>query len=109
MIFYFGGEKKGKPMTSKSKMITLPCDCRCCMFVIKKAKWEDGDVNYNITVQDSRYDHNFNTPWGRIKRACRALFGKPVCFNDVHIEDEEKFRALIKDMTDLLDNDVMSK
>lgn len=71
------------------------------MFVIEKTKWEDGEINYNITVQDSRYDHDYNTLWGRIKRAWRILFGKPVYYNDVHIEDEKKFRELVEDMQNL--------
>ena len=96
-------------MESKSKIITLPCDCRCCMFVVAKTIWEDGDINYNITIQDSRYDHNYNTLWGRIKRAGKALFGKPVYFSDVHMEDENTFRKLIKDMSDLLDSDFETK
>ena len=65
-------------MKEKSKIITLPCDCKCCMFVIEKTLWADGDINYNITIQDSRYDHNYNTIWGRIKRAAKILFGKPI-------------------------------
>ena len=96
-------------MTKQSKMITLPCDCTCCMFVIEKTKWEDGDTNYNISVQDSRYDHNCNTVWGRIKRACKALFGKPVYFSDVHIEDEGKFRSLVNEMSELLESDIPPK
>jgi len=89
-------------MNRKNKTIILPCDCKCCMFVIEKTKWDDGDVSYNITIQDSRYDHNYNTFWGRIKRAANALFGKPVYFNDVHIEDEKRFEKLVSDMDNLL-------
>ena len=86
-------------------MITLPCDCKCCMFVVEKTIWEDGDVSYNISIQDSRYGHNYNTLGGRIKRACKVLFGKPVYFNDVHIESEEMFKNLVKDMESLLESD----
>lgn len=93
-------------MDKKSKMITLPCDCKCCMFVVEKTKWEDGDVNYNITVQDSRYDHNYNTLLGRIKRAWRILFGKPIYYNDVHIENENVFRDLVRDMENLLEEEM---
>lgn len=88
-------------MNSKSKMITLPCDCKCCMFVIEKTQWEDGDINYNITIQDSRYDHNYNTLWGRMKRAAKILFGKPIYYNDVHLEGEEAFQKLAEDMNEL--------
>ena len=92
-------------MNKKSQMITLPCDCRCCMFVVEKTKWEDGDINYNITIQDSRYDHNCNTLWGRIKRACKVLFGKPIYYNDIHMENEDIFKKLVEDMKRLLESD----
>lgn len=76
-------------MKEKRKIITLPCDCKCCMFVIEKTVWEDGDINYDISIQDSRYDHNYNTIWGRIKRATKILFGKPIYYSDVHLEGTE--------------------
>lgn len=89
-------------INKKSKMVILPCDCKCCMFVVEKTQYEDGGANYNIAIQDSRYDHNYNTLWGRIKRACCVLFGKPIYYNDVYIEDEDVFRNLVSDMEDLL-------
>lgn len=93
-------------MNKASKFIILPCDCKCCMFVVEKTKWEDGTVEYNINVQDSRYDSNYNTLWGRIKRACSILFGKPIYYNDVFMEGENKFRTLVNDMQSLLDSEV---
>lgn len=88
-------------MKEMSKLLVLPCECKCCMFVVEKTLWEDGDINYNITIQDSRYDHNYNTVWGRIKRAASALFGKPVCFSDVYLDGEDTFKKLVKDMSEL--------
>jgi len=91
-------------MKSEGKRVVLPCDCKCCMFVVEKTKWEDGDVNYNITIQDSRYDHGYNTICGRIKRAAKVLFGKPIYYSDVYIDDEEKFKKLLTDLTELTAN-----
>lgn len=88
-------------MREKSRRITLPCDCKCCMLVIEKTIWKDGDINYNISIQDSRYDHNYNTLWGRIKRAAKTLFGKPIYYNDVHLEGEETFQQLVDDINEL--------
>ena len=85
-------------MKEKRKMITLLCDCKCCMLVIEKTVWEDGDIDYNISIQDSRYDHNYNTLWGRIKRAAKILFGKPIYYNDDHYEGTETFQKLVDDM-----------
>lgn len=48
-------------MSKTSKRIILPCECKCCMFVIEKTMWEDGDIDYDISIQDSRYDHGYNT------------------------------------------------
>ena len=93
-------------MDKKEKIIILPCDCKCCMFVVSKTKWSDGDINYNITVQDSRYDHNYNTIGGRLKRAVKAIFGKPVYFNDVHLDGEEQYKKLVTDMMDLLNSNL---
>lgn len=85
-------------MNRKNKMITRPCDCGCCMFVVEKTEWEDGNVDYNISIQDSRYDHDYNTLVGRIKRALKILFGKPIYYSDVYIEGEEAFKELLRDM-----------
>ena len=88
-------------MKAKSKMITLPCDCKCSMFVVEKTVRENGDIDYNITILDSRCDHNYNTRWGRIKRSVKILFGKPIYYSDVHLDGEETFKNLIKDMNEL--------
>ena len=88
-------------MNPKDTTIFLKCDCGCCMFVVEKSEWDDGEVNYNISIQDSRYDHNYNTLWGRIKRAFMILFGKPIYYNDVYINDPEKYREFVGQMNTL--------
>lgn len=93
-------------MGKKSKTITLPCDCRCCMLVIEKTAWEDGSKSYNISVQDSRYDHNCNTLWGRIKGTVKILFGKPVYYNDICLEGTENFAKFVKDLNNLAGSDL---
>ena len=65
-----------------------------------KTVWEDGSVNYDLSVLDSRYDHNVNSIFGRLRRAAGVLFGKPVYFNDVYMS-EEKFDKLLKDLGEL--------
>ena len=85
-------------MKKKSQLIVLPCACKCCMFVIEKTAWEDGSIDYDISIQDARYDHNYNTLWGRVKRALKILFGRPIYYNDVYLNGEEAFDQLIEDM-----------
>jgi hypothetical protein len=88
-------------MNKKETTILLKCDCGCSMLVVDKEEWKDGEVNYNISVQDSRYDHNYTTLWGRIKSAAKILFGKPVYYSDVYIEAPEKFREFVEKLNRL--------
>jgi len=76
------------------------------MLVIEKTLWEDGDTSYNISIQDSRYDHNYNTLWGRIKRAVKVLFGKPVYYNDTHLEGTESFERFVEKINNLIKDDL---
>lgn len=79
----------------------LKCDCGCSMLVVDREEWDDGEVNYNISVQDSRYDHNYTTLWGRIKSAAKVLFGKPVYYSDIYIEEPEKFQGFVEKLNEL--------
>ena len=82
------------------KIVRVPCDCGCCLMEFTKDVWGEGEVTYDLSVLDSRYDHNINGIFGRLRRAAGILFGKPVYFNDVNMS-EEKFDALLKELAQL--------
>ena len=84
--------------------ITLRCDCHCCMLVIDKEVFFDGEIWYNISMQDSSYNHNYNTIWGRIKRACKCLFGKPIYYNDICINESQKFLDFVSELNKMIEN-----
>jgi hypothetical protein len=71
------------------------------MLVVERTVWEDGEIDYDISVQDSRYDHNYTTLWGRFQSAMKVLFGKPVYYSDVYIESPDKFKAFVEDLKKL--------
>jgi len=91
-------------MNSKDTTIILKCDCSCSMLVVEKSEWEDGEINYNISIQDSRYDHNYTTLWGRLKSAMKLLFGKPVYYSDIYIDKPERFIEFVKQLNILCQN-----
>jgi hypothetical protein len=88
-------------VNKKETTIMLKCDCGCSMLVVDREEWNDGEVNFNVSVQDSRYDHNYTTLWGRIKSAAKVLFGKPVYYSDIYIEEPEKFRGFVEKLNEL--------
>lgn len=84
--------------TAMAKMVTRTCSCGCCMLVVERHK----DGCYNISVVDSRYDHDVKGILGRLKNAVKILFGKPVYYNDLFIEDKSEFEDLLKKLQELL-------
>ena len=89
-------------MNKHEFMEILKCDCGCCMLVVEKTVWENGDIDYNISIQDSRYDHNYTTIWGRIKSAIKVLFGKPVYYSDVYINKIEDYKKFVEKLNKLI-------
>lgn len=87
---------------SSEKMVTFQCDCKCAMLVIDKTVYSDGDIYHGISIQDSRYNHNYNTVWGRIKRACKILFGKPIYYNDICIVEPKVFNDFVEEINELV-------
>jgi hypothetical protein len=88
-------------MDKKETSVYLKCECGCSMLVAEKTEWKDGTIDYNISVQDSRYDHNYTTLWGRIKSAAKILFGKPIYYSDVYIGDLAKFKEFVEKLRGL--------
>jgi hypothetical protein len=88
-------------MDKKETGVYLKCECGCSMLVVERTEWEDGTIDYDISVQDSRYDHNYTTLWGKIKSAAKILFGKPVYYSDVYIGDLAKFKEFVEKLRGL--------
>ena len=88
-------------MNKKESSVRLKCSCGCSAVVVEKMEWDDGEIDYNVSIQDSRYDHNYSTLWGRIKTASKILFGKPVYYSDVYIDEPEEYRKFVEEMGEL--------
>jgi hypothetical protein len=97
--------KKIKPNRIETS-VYLKCDCNCSMFVVDKTVWDDGDIDYNITVQDSRYDHKNTSIGSKIKSAFKILFSKPIYYSDVFINNNpDKFRAFVGELNELCESE----
>ena len=74
------------------------------MLVAERSEWNfDGVdyIDYDISVQDSRYDHNYTTFFGRLKSAMKILFGKPIYYSDVYINDPKKLREFAEELKEM--------
>ena len=83
----------------QSKAVYVRCDCGCCVMEVTRDDFYD-TTYYNVAILDSRYDHDVNSVWGRIKRAVKVLLGKPVYFNDCCMS-QEKFDKWLNKINEL--------
>jgi hypothetical protein len=77
---------------NKIGSIYLRCDDGCCMLVIDKYLFKTHDkheFSYNISIQDSCLDPEVCSLKDRIKRAVRYVMRRPVCYNDLYLEDDD--------------------
>ena len=60
------------------------------------------DTNYEFTIENSYVGGDYKGFFGRIKRAWRAFWDKPVVYTGIYCEDEYKMRKFLYDCLDLM-------
>lgn len=103
----------------KQEQITLRCEDGAEAVVFTKYTFKtlvnnsngkdtiESDINYEINVEDSYIGGYYKGFFGRIKRAWRAFWDKPVVYTGIYCEDKEKMRKFLINCLDLIDeNDV---
>lgn len=84
------------------RRITMRCDCGAETLVFTRYDYEDSDISYGISFEDSYLGGGYQGFFGRLKRAWKAFIGKPVVHADVFTDDEEKMRTFLKDSLSLM-------
>lgn len=65
------------------------------------------DISYEICIKDDYTGGDYKGFFGRLKRAWRAFWDKPVVYTGIYCEDKEKMRKFLCNCLDLIDeNDV---
>ena len=101
----------------KQEQITLRCEDGAEAVVFTKytykniAKITEDQVKlsdgFEIMVEDSYIGGDYKGFFGRIRRAWRAFWDKPVVYTGIYCEDRDKMRKFLCDCLDLIDeNDV---
>jgi hypothetical protein len=91
----------------KSDNVTLRCDDGAEAVVFTKYTHHILDIDYEITVEDSYTGGEYKGFFGRLKRAWRAFWDKPVVYTGIYTEDKDKVRKFLTDCLNLIDeNDV---
>ena len=85
------------------KDIFLKCDDGAETIVF--SKYDDGTVSdYEFAIEDSYCGAvGYMGIIGRLKRAWRAFWGKPIVFNAVYCGDEERMKKFLRSCLNLMD------
>lgn len=87
----------------KQEHITLRCDDGAEAVVFTKYTHHILDIDYEINVEDSYTGGEYKGFFGRIKRAWRAFWDKPVVYTGIYTEDKDKMRKFLCDCLSLID------
>ena len=80
-----------------SKYSFMSRECTLESFAIKD------EVNYEIMFEDSYIGGDYKGLFGRIKRAWKAFWDKPVVYTGIYCEDKDKMRKFLTDCIELVD------
>ena len=92
-------------MKKQYQDIYLRCEDHAETVVFSKHTWNDGDVDYEITIEDSYCGGDYMGLKGRFKRAWMAFFANPICYTGIYCEEKERVKKFLKDCLDLIEND----
>jgi hypothetical protein len=88
-----------------SKDIYLRCDDHAETVVFSRFNFEDDDIDYEISIEDSYCGGDFMGIKGRFKRAWHAFWAKPIYYNSVYCEDGQRMRKFLEDCLSLIDEE----
>ncbi len=61
------------------------------------------ESNYEITIEDSYVGGDYRGFFGRIKRAWKAFWDKPVVYTGIYCEDKDNIRSFLTGCLDMLE------
>ena len=86
-----------------SKDIYLRCDDHAECVVFSQINFEDDDIDYSISIEDAYCGCDYMGIKGRFKRAWKAFWAKPVCYNEVYCMDGKRMRKFLEDCLSLME------
>lgn len=91
-------------MNEDVKTVMIRCDDNIEALLFRKYKY-DGD--YTFTIEDAYSGTNYRGISGRIKRAWKAFWNKPVIYNGIYCggEGRDRVRNFLKECLELAEGE----
>ena len=86
-----------------SKEINMRCDCRAEMVTFMRHDWKHDETDYELTFEDAYCGGDYMGIKGRLKRAWKAFWDKPIYYSVVYCQDGQRMRKFLEDCLSLMD------
>lgn len=97
--------EEGMSLLDQSKVVSLRCeDCAEVISLIRH-NWSNGDVDYEIVVEDAYCGGGYSGFFGRIRRAWSAFWAQPISYTGVYIEGKDRVRDFLEECMQLIANE----
>lgn len=87
----------------RMKHIELRCDDHEENLVLTRYDWDDGDVDFEITIEDAYCGGACAGLAGRFKRAWHAFWAKPISYAGVWVTAPERLLKFLQDSIALVE------
>lgn len=87
------------------KEVFLRCDDHAEMVVFSRYAFDESDINYELTIEDSYCGGDYMGIKGRFKRAWHAFWAKPVYYTGIYCEGKDRMKKFLTDCLELIDSD----
>ena len=91
-------------MGYKVRCVDIRCDDRAEVAVLMRSDWDDGDVWYELNIEDSYCGGRSNIA-NRFKRAWCAFWDKPIYYSGIFVSDGARMKEFLTDCVALVDSD----
>ena len=91
-------------MTEHINSAYIRCDDHAETVQFNHIRWDENDVDCEISIVDSYCGNDFMGISGRFKRAWRAFRAKPICYSGIYIDDPARAKAFFEECLAIIES-----
>ncbi len=84
-------------LMKKKKSVYLRCECDAEVLAFNMYGYNDGEVGFEINIEDSYCGGDFMGIKGRFKRAWKAFFARPICYTGIYVKKVEQVQKFLEE------------
>lgn len=88
-----------------TRTVTIRCDDNAEAVVFNRYDYHDGDVGYEINIEDNYCGGDYMGIKGRFRRAWHAFWAKPIYYTGIYVDDPDRILSFFDDCLSLMEGE----